>query len=102
MREHHRRVADFLRSVGASHVEISHRGTRHPRLKFNFGGLEHCVPISGTPGDWRSTRQCIAELKRRIEGTGNCGAPTPAVNAPAVYRGQETSRHTKCPASTLP
>jgi hypothetical protein len=68
MREHHRDVIAFLQGAGAERPRITReRRQRHPRVTFTVGGVEHSMPISGTPRDrMLSTRRAIAQLKRLI------------------------------------
>jgi hypothetical protein len=37
-----------------------HAGTKHPRLIFRLGDVDHVMPVSGTPSDWGAGRKAMA------------------------------------------
>jgi hypothetical protein len=70
MRPHHRELVDHLRAAGAARVRLIHASTRHPRIIFSWQGVEHSMPVAGSPSDWRATRQAIAALRRMLREAG--------------------------------
>jgi hypothetical protein len=69
MRDFHRRQMALVRSAGATMVRLRHAGTKHPRLIFRLGDVDHVMPVSGTPSDWRAGRKAMAQLRRVLRAT---------------------------------
>jgi hypothetical protein len=65
MREHQRRITDWLRRQGARRIRIT-GGGKHLKLNFLLGGASYRTPIANTPSDYRATRNALCDLRRRI------------------------------------
>ena len=52
-------------SAGAFDIQIVYGG-KHPKLCGQIAGTKFKFPFPGTPGDWRSQKNCICALKRLL------------------------------------
>ena len=64
MREYHRDITDFLRSVGASDIHIEKR--KHAYLTWTYQGKAFQYHLCFTPSDWRSGMNAISDLRRMM------------------------------------
>ena len=65
-REHHRRIVDWLRDLGAKKICVAQKRGKHPKLSFVFNGTACRVPIACSPSDRRATKNAIRQLKHKI------------------------------------
>lgn len=74
MRQHHKQVATWLKSKGATNIYLT-PGGKHPKLCFTFQQRSYAHPISGTTSDtYRAAHNFISEL-RHVLGLVNQPQP---------------------------
>jgi hypothetical protein len=66
MKEYHKRLTAFLRSIGCVHCRVRQGGARHPRIAFSYRGENFIVTVPGTPSDHRGIANQIAAIRRQL------------------------------------
>ena len=64
---YHREVIDWLRSHGATQVDLRDQGrTGHPRIHYTWQGVHRQVLVSRTPSDSKAAMLKIQDLRREL------------------------------------